>query len=177
LYPRQVILAEDETDILLFPPLQAGWALRGEQAAVPITGFNSKRVLFGTINLATGHRLLLDQRNQRAVNFQEFLWMIRGHYRGRRVALLLDEDPSHTAAGSQQLAAELDIELIWLPKRSPELNPMDHLWWAPKKQICANRQYATIREEVKRVMDYVLGLSPHEALLKAGILSPSFWLR
>jgi hypothetical protein len=37
---------------------------------------------------------------------------------------------SHTAGTSQDLAARLNIRLIWLPTRSPELNPMDHLWRA-----------------------------------------------
>jgi hypothetical protein len=38
------------------------------------------------------------------------------------------EDPSHTAAGSQSLASALEMEFLWLPKRCPHLNPMDHLW-------------------------------------------------
>ena len=54
---------------------------------------------------------------------------------------LLDEDPSHTAHGSKDLAAELGIRLIWLPKRCPELNGMDHLWGHGKDHILANRQY------------------------------------
>jgi hypothetical protein len=41
--------------------------------------------------------------------------------------MLLDEDPSHTAKGSVRLAAELGVRLVWLPKRCPELNPLDHL--------------------------------------------------
>jgi len=49
-----VLLIEDETILRLFPPLRACWALRGEQAVVPITGQNAKRVLFGVINPRTG---------------------------------------------------------------------------------------------------------------------------
>ena len=59
-----------------------------------------------------------------------FLRELRRRYRDRPIALLLDEDSSHTARASQHLAAELGIELLWLPKRSPELNPMEHLWRA-----------------------------------------------
>ena len=60
--PRSVALAEDETDLRLFPPLRAGWALRGQPAPVPISGGNAKRVLFGTLNILTGHRLFLARR-------------------------------------------------------------------------------------------------------------------
>ena len=36
--PRSAKLAEDETDLRLFPPLRAGWARRGQEAPVPIRG-------------------------------------------------------------------------------------------------------------------------------------------
>src|SRR5262249_27442440 len=42
-------LFEDETDLLLYPPLRAGWFQRGKPAEVPINGWNAKRTVFGTI--------------------------------------------------------------------------------------------------------------------------------
>src|SRR6266446_8992982 len=56
--PRGIVLFEDETDLLLFPPLRAAWSLRGEPAPVPISGANAKRVVFGVLNMQTGNRLL-----------------------------------------------------------------------------------------------------------------------
>src|SRR5947209_14950662 len=63
-------LAEDETDLRLFPPLRAGWARRGEEAPVPISGGNAKRVLFGAINIETGRRLFLPRRRGCGVDFE-----------------------------------------------------------------------------------------------------------
>jgi transposase len=134
-------------------------------------------VVFGTINIATGHRLFLARRRQRAEDFQAFLPVIRQHYRGREVALLLDEDPSHTAQGSQELAAELKIQLLWLPKRCPELNGMDHLWGHGKDHKSANWQYLGIDQQVEEFIHYLQALSNREALRQAGILSENFWLR
>lgn len=174
--PRCVKLFEDETDLLLFPPLRAAWGLRGQPTEVPISGFNARRVVFGTINIDTGHRLFLARQRQRGEDFRAFLAIIHSHYRGWQVALLLDEDPSHTAHGSKDLAAELGIRLIWLPKRCPELNGMDHLWGHGKDHILANRQFSGIDEEVERFIDYLSGLSNREALKQAGTLSENFWL-
>jgi hypothetical protein len=171
-----VALAEDETDLRLFPPLRAGWAVRGQPAPVPISGGNAKRVLFGTINILTGHRLFLVRRQQRGVDWQAFLEEISAHYRGWHVSVLLDEDSSHIAADSQELAADLDIELLWLPKRSPHLNPMDHLWRHGKAVMSANHQYDSIDAQVEQFLAYLSGLSAREALRKAGVLSPNFWL-
>jgi hypothetical protein len=172
-----VKLFEDETDLLLFPPLRAAWGRRGQPLAVPISGHNARRVVFGTLNIDTGHRLFLARTRQRGEDFRAFLAVVASHYRGWRVALLLDEDPSHTAQASQDLAEQLGMKLLWLPKRCPELNGMDHLWGHGKDHMCANKQYETIDRQVDRFIRYLKGLPNREALRQAGILSEDFWLR
>ena len=151
--------------------------MRGKPLEVPISGRNARRVIFGALNLVTGYRLFLAREHQQAVDFQAFLPVIRHHYRGWHVALLLDEDSCHTAQGSQELAAELGMKLLWLPKRCPELNGMDHLWGHGKDHLCANYQYADIDGQAQRFIRYLQGLSNHDALRQAGILSEDFWLR
>jgi transposase len=162
--------------LLLFPPLHAGWALRGQPAPVPISGDNAKRVLFGALNIDTGYRVLLAREHQRGADFRAFLRLVRQRYRGRYVAMVLDEDSSHTAGASQALACALGIELLWLPKRSPHLNPVDHLWRHGKEVKCCNHQYDSIEEQVECFTGYLYGLTPEQALLKAGVLSDDFWI-
>ena len=140
-------------------------------------GWNERRVIFGAMNLWTGRRLFLPRRRQRAEDFQTFLRLLRRHYRGWHPALLLDGDPSHTARGSQELARQLGVLLLWLPKRCPELNPMDELWGQAKDAICANKQYGGIDEQVKRFIDHLVALPWWEALHTAGVHSPHFWLK
>lgn len=175
--PRTVLLVEDETDLLLFPPLRAGWGLRGIPLSVPISGINARRVIFGAMNLADGGLWLLAQERQRAEDFQDFLEYLHEFHRHRHVALLLDGDHSHTDEESQDLAENLSMELIWLPKRSPKLNPMDHLWGQAKDIVSANRQNATIEEQVEHFLRYLASLTPEEILHTSGVLSPRFWLK
>jgi DDE superfamily endonuclease len=172
-----VLLAEDETDLLLFPPLRACWALRGQPAEVRLSGWNARRVIFGALNLRNGSRLFLTQERQQAEDFQVFLELIHHYYRGWHVALLLDEDPSHTAEDSVELAEDYDMDLLWLPKRCPQLNPLDTLWGQGKDRMSANKQYATIDDQVDRFLDYLQSLSGPEALHTAGVLSENFWLK
>lgn len=103
--------------------------------------------------------------------------MIHQHYRGWHVALLLDENPSHTAARSQRLASDLNVQLLWLPKRAPELNPMDQLWGQAKDVVSANMQYPTIDAHVAAFLEYLEALSSWEARHTSGILSKRFWLK
>jgi hypothetical protein len=75
------------------------------------------------------------------------------------------------------LAMELGIELVWLPRQWPELNAMDHVWKELKRLIAAPRPAASIDELAEGAAAWVLPLRPREALRKAGLLSPTFWLR
>jgi transposase len=174
---RHVLLIEDETDLLLFPPLRSMWARRGEPARVLLNGWNAHRVVFGCMNLATGHRLFLVHHKQRAADFQAFLRQVRRQYRGWKVTLLLDNHPIHTAGASTALAQQLGMTFLWLPKRSPELNPMDTLWGKGKTLICANKQYTSIDDQAQRFIEHLQGLRNRLALRMSGILSNHFWLR
>lgn len=171
------MLVEDETDLLLFPPLRAIWSPRGQPARVTLSGRNARRVVFGCMNLVTGHRLFLAREKQYANDFQAFLREIRRCYRGWHVVLLLDGDSSHTAVASRTVARRLHVRLLWLTKRAPELNPMDTLWGQAKDAIAANTQYADIDEQTKTFIAHVSGLSNKDALQTSGVLSENFWLK
>lgn len=141
-----------------------------------MSGWNARRVIFGSMNLRTGHRLFLARDRQRASDFQAFLWLVHQHYRAWHVALLLDEDPSHIAKSSVALATEMDMTLIFLPKRAPELNPIDTLWGQAKDVVSANKQYASLDEHLERFLAYLSAWSNREALSAAGVCAPDFWL-
>ena len=172
---RSVVLAQDETDLLLFPPLRAAWSKRGEVARVWLSGRNARRVIFGAMNLRTGTRLFVPRERGRSGDFRAFAAEVRSAYRGWHVALLLDEDPCHTAQAS--LREVEGMTLLWLPKRSPKLNPLEALWGEGKEVISANKQYAGIEEQVDRFLELLRGLSNKEALHTSGVLSRRFWLR
>jgi hypothetical protein len=86
---------------------------------VPISGINAKRVLFGTLNIDTGYRLLLERKRQCSKDFRVFLEAIRQHHHGPPITPGLDEDSSHAVGASRARAESLEIEMLWLPQRSP----------------------------------------------------------
>ena len=176
--PGDVVLFIDWTLLRLFPPLRAAWSPQGEQALVPITGQNAKRVLIGAINQHTGHRGVLIGKRAGGTEVRAFFEELRRRYRpAGRIWLLLDRASAHTNDKTLRLAEELRIELVWLPKQWSELNAMDQLWKELKRLIAANRQATSMEILVQEAADWILTLSPQEALRKAGILSPHFWLK
>jgi transposase len=172
-----VLLFEDEIIVRLFPVLRRAWSLSGEQATVGISGHNARRVLFGSINMRTGHCIVMPYRSMSGSGFQDFLRLLRYRYPGRSVWLLLDAASAHKAPKSGALAKALGIELVWLPKQCPELNAMDHLFKEVKSDISANHQYANIEEHTCFAENYILNLTKKQALKRAGILSKNFWLK
>jgi hypothetical protein len=174
---KAVVLAEDETTLRLFPPLRQSWSVRGSQACVFITGRNDRRVLFGSLNLQTGTRIVTLEKTTGQAGFQSHLRKIRRAFGRRPVYLLLDRGPSHMAKKSLALARELNITLIWLPKQWSEYNAMDQLWKELKTKVAANRQYESADKLAERARQWVLNLSNRDALQKAGVRSTGWWLR
>ena len=66
---------------------------------------------------------------------------------------------------------------LWLPKRSPKLNPLDTRWGQGQDASSANKQYPRIAEPVVSFRGHLRSLSNQEALPTSGILSTKFWLR
>ena len=91
--------------------------------------------------------------------------------------MLLDEAPCHIAKDSLRLAAQLDIQFIFLPEQGSELNAMDQLWKELKGQISANYQFANIDQHADQAEEWLMSLTKRKASRRAGILSKNYWLR
>ena len=171
------MLFMDETIITETPPLRAAWALRGHQAEVPITGNRAKRILYGALNPKSGDLLLGESLRWDQWAVQQFFVAIRSHWRGWHVVLFLDKGSPHTAGNSRHCARDLRLALRWLPTACPELNPTEPLWRHAKQTVLANAPPRSIQESLGVATATLRSLTPHERLVKAGVLSGRFWLQ
>ena len=166
----------DEVLVCETPPLYCCYGRRGEQVCVPVTGNRQKRVLHGVLNITTGDLLLLITKVWDELTHQYFLQMIRAHWRGWHIILFEDRGTPHTAEDSRELAASLGIQVRLLPRATPELNAMDHLWRSVKGRALADRPTRSIDDSADTACRYLLEMSRRERLRKAGVLSGRFWL-
>lgn len=60
---------------------------------------------------------------------------IRAENPDRKILLILDNFSSHTCEYTRERAAELGIELVFLPVGSPHLNPIEPLWKSLKWEL------------------------------------------
>ncbi len=166
----------DATILTETPPLRASWARAGEQALIPIGGSHANRVLYGTMNIQSGHRLLETVARWNGESFRAHLRQVRRAWRGWRIVLFLDRASGHEAAASRELAAQLGVELRRLPTACPELNPLEGLWRWLKGNILANRQPQPFSETVRLALSTLEALGSSDVLRISGILSGHFWL-
>ena len=90
---------------------------------------------------------------------------------------MLFEDRASQHKAARAWAQEcLKIETRLLPKATPELNAMDHLWRHTKRVTLGSRATLSIEASALAACQYLIDLSPRERLRKAGVLSGNFWL-
>jgi transposase len=166
----------DEVIITETPPLYHAYGWRGEQVRVPITGNRSKRILHGVININTGEVVLLITEEWNQDTHMYFLEMIRSHWRGWHIVLFEDRGAPHKAGASLKLAAKLKVQVRLLPRSTPELNAMDHLWRFVKGKALSNQPTHTIDTSADLACQYIYDMGREERLRKAGIRSGRFWL-
>jgi transposase len=167
----------DETTLREFPPLRAGWAWRGEQRVIVVSGHNSRRVVHGALNAATGELVVLVRERSRqddCAAFAEALGQVRPDV---PKLLVWDNAPPHHPKRVLAAATAANIRLAFLPFRAPELMPCEDLWRLTKAVVAANRVYETVQEQAERAVAWLAALSPFDRLLKSGLFGLKFqWL-
>jgi transposase len=118
--------------------------------------------------------LITDVGNEQT--HQYFLQMLRAHWSGRHIVLFEDRGTPHTTDDSRALAGELGSELRLLPRATPDLNALDHLWRQVKGRALADRPSLSIDQSAAAACRDILELSAGERLKKAGVFSGNVWL-
>lgn len=68
-----------------------------------------------------------------------FLGRLRSCNGDRRIVAILDNYSAHRSATTIAYAGSLNIELVFLPPYSPDLNPIEPVWRKMKRAISKNR--------------------------------------
>jgi len=59
-----------------------------------------------------------------------------------------DNDPKHTSALARKWFADNSIQLLDWPAQSPDLNPIEHLWWHLKRKLNAYEEASKGMQEL-----------------------------
>jgi transposase len=134
-------------------------------------------VLHGALHIQTGELVKVVRERSRTDDSQAFVEALSQVRPEIAKLLIWDNAPPHHPKRVQEAAAAAKIEIVWLPIRSPELNPCEDLWRVLKAGIAANRAYASLEEEAERAVAWLDGLTNEGRLRCCGLKSSKFlWL-
>ena len=175
--PETTVLFEDETELRRFPPLRRAWMPRGEQREVAVPESNDKFALYGALDVLEGKTITKPYPKGRPIRSYEVVPIIRSRFfercsavlRARFKVLIWDRARWHTSKAVEGLIDGHDrLNVLLLPKRSPEDNPVEDLWRELKSVIAANleRSLEALKAACQRFFD---NLSPEQVLHTAGL--------
>ena len=134
-HPETVVFFFDEGRFGLQPITGKRWGLKGTRPTVAVqTGYESF-YMYSAVSPATGEdvSLFLPWINTAMMNV--FFEAMQEALNGRNCLLVLDQAGWHK---SQGLLVPENIELVYLPPYSPELNPVERLWQWLKRHSLRN---------------------------------------
>ncbi len=139
--PAAHLVAVDECDFHLLPPLRAMWQRLGTQLCLPTPGQDAKRPVFGGLDVRTGAWFYRLAEHKRSADFIAFLSAVLAAYATGLVYIILDNAAIHSSqALLTWLAGQPRLQLVYLPTYSGHrLNPVEKVWWEFKGYIAANR--------------------------------------
>lgn len=149
----------DETTVSLHPPLRRCWMRKGQRTRIPAPGSPLYLHIFGGYNWRSGRVSYTTAANKNSDSFIAFVEHLLTEYPRQALILVLDNASYHRSYTVQAaLSVWSDrIRVIWLPKYSPFLNPIERFWLHFKQLAVANRLHRSVAElahTVDRVMAY-----------------------
>ncbi len=119
--------------------------------------------LYSAVNPKTGEdfTLLLPKVNTDCMNV--FLEEMVKKEQDKSIIMIMDGAGWHS---SNDLKVPSNIEIIYLPPYSPELNPVERMWLYIKQRTIKNKIYDTI-EALEEVICGFLSSSINEAIIKS----------
>ena len=114
--------------------------------------------VLGALNAIT-HEVVTITNNSsiNALSVCDLLHTLSAKHAGEAVTLFLDNARYQKCRLVQALAAQLKIELIYLPAYSPNLNLIERLWRHVKQQVLYSRYYDSFPKFQTAIMDGING--------------------
>ena len=144
------------------------WMRVGEQRSVEVPEANGKFVLYGALDVLTGKVLAETHPKGRSDYTKDFLTSLLSEVEGK-ILLVWDNASWHTSKAVGKLIEKHErLEVLALPTRSPQANPIEDLWRRLKNSVAANleRSLDALRAACREFFER---LTPEQALRTAGL--------
>ncbi len=159
---------QDEVEIHTNPQSGQRWMLRGQQAEVETPGTQKKRPLWGSIPWRTGWVFVTEAAPKPGRHGVLFLKHLderrRKRRRYRKIHVIGDNPRGPTSLEVIPYLGKWEgrIEVHRLPLCSPDLNPIERVWWHRHENITGNHRCKDLTELLDQVFAWLGQASPFQ---------------
>lgn len=146
-----MIVFQDEASLSKTATVSHLWGEKGKQPKVyQKQRKRERKTLFGCLEPATGIVVTHKADRGNTKTFFSFLVIVARKYPGRKIAMVLDNVRYHHAKRLKPILEKYNhrIELLYLPAYSPDLNPVERIWWYMRKKITHNRHLEKMEDRI-----------------------------
>ena len=132
----------------LHPPLGSCWMKRGQRKLVPAPGQQERRHWFGGYNWRSDEVWTIHHARRNSEGFALFIeHLMTKIYPNQKIVLVMDNASFHKSAMAQAVLSLFEdrLQLIWLPKYCPFLNPIERFWQHLKSLANVNRLHNSLQ--------------------------------
>lgn len=157
--PKWVILASDETRIMLEAITRRAWIKKGEKTVLKVKRSNESQYYIGFLNLKTGrdHLYSLKWGNQKEI-LKAVEHVAQKLYPDKLICIIWDNVSFHKGKTLQENLKKGKslgrVHLINLPPYAPDTNPQETVWNSAKTFI-SNRQFKTFSGTKRSFRHYI----------------------
>lgn len=165
---QAMLYFQDEAGVSLTAVLGRTWAPKGKTPIVKVTGNRGGFCVSSAISPAGRLIFRLEKKRVNSLLHIEFLKQIMKHHPNRKIIIVEDRAPPHTAKKVETFVEQnkKKIEVYYLPPYSPKLNPDEKTWAHLKGHKLKTHQAKSILELKKLVLSTMSSIQRRPALIK-----------
>lgn len=157
---QAMLYFQDEAGVSLTAVMGKTWAPKGSKPIVKVSGNRGGFTLTSAISPAGRMVFRIEKKRVNAEKHIEFLQKILDHHPHRKIIVIEDRAPPHTAKKVERFVEENKkrLAVYYLPSYCPELNPDEHVWeYLKAYQLKAHQAQNTeqLKKVVKRKMQSI----------------------
>ena len=147
---QAMLYFQDESSVSIVPVLGKTWAKKGETPKMKVTGNRGSIAVSSAISPAGRMVFRIEKGRATSKTFIDFLKQIIKNHRWRKVIVIVDNSPTHTAKAVHEFIKnnKSKIAVYYLPTYSPDLNPDEDVW-RYLKNVKLKAHQARNKEEFK----------------------------
>lgn len=142
------IMFQDEARFGRLPVMRSAWAPSGMRPLVVAAIERQFRYVYGAVSPIEGEIDYAVMDSMNTENMSAFLKQVSEAHHDSYILMICDGASSHSA---KELKIPENMELLFLPPYSPELNPAEYLWEHIREKACANEYFKILDNVIERV--------------------------